>query len=104
MPSSALGRLYSTPPGIIGPPRHPNCRCQIVAAPMGEAGNRYGEALRREAERSIARGWALDSEPESVRLRAADALTRRPNRLPRSVNAAAVAAVEDGSIRRPFPG
>jgi hypothetical protein len=34
-------------------------------------------ALRREAERSVLKGWALDSEPDSVRSRAAERLLNR---------------------------
>jgi len=87
---------------LDGPPRHPNCRCQLTAVPAGDDGG-YAEGLRREAERSIANGYALDSEPESTRLRAAEALVNRPNRLPRTVVERAQRNIDRGQIRRPFP-
>lgn len=87
--------------GLDAPPRHPNCRCQVTIAPVDDGG--FAEGLRREAERSIANGYALASEPEAVRLAAAEALISRPNRLPRSVVERARRSVARGEIRRPVP-
>lgn len=73
------------PPGmpLMGPPRHPNCRCRlrIIAADNTSV----PAALKREAERSVARGWSGHASRRS-RLGAADVLVRRANRLPRTVN------------------
>lgn len=85
------------PPGmpLMGPPRHPNCRCRlrIIAADN----TMVPEALRREAERSVARGWSAHDSRRS-RLRAADMLVRRANRLPRTVNERAAKNVAAGSF------
>lgn len=86
-----------------GPPRHPHCRCQLTAVVAGDDGG-FAEALRREAERSVANGYSLPSEPESVRLAAAEALVNRPNRLPRTVVERAQRNIDRGQIKREFPG
>lgn len=80
---------------LMGPPRHPNCRCRlrIIAADN----TMVPEALRREAERSVARGWS-GSDSRKARLSAADHLVRRVNRLPRTVNERAVKDVGRGSF------
>jgi hypothetical protein len=64
--------------GLVGPPRHPNCRCRC--SPW--SGDEHDPlslpvALRREAERSILNGYALPSESERVRAQAADRLLAR---------------------------
>jgi hypothetical protein len=85
------------PPGmpLMGPPRHPNCRCRlrIIAADN----TMVPEALRREAERSVARGWSGHDSRRS-RLAAADRLVRHANRLPRTVNERAAKNVAAGSF------
>lgn len=85
------------PPGmpLMGPPRHPNCRCRlrIIAADN----TMVPDALRREAERSVARGWSGHDSRRS-RLGAADMLVRRVNRLPRTVNERAAKNVAAGSF------
>lgn len=85
------------PPGmpLMGPPRHPNCRCRlrIIAADNTVV----PEALRREAERSVARGWSGHASRRS-RLAAADRLVRHANRLPRTVNERAAKDVARGSF------
>src|SRR5581483_2874939 len=73
------------PPGmpLMGPPRHPNCRCRlrIIAADN----TLVPEALRREAERSVARGWS-DYDSRRSRLNAAERLlSRGASRLRRTV-------------------
>jgi hypothetical protein len=50
------------------------------------AGRFLAEALKREAQRSIAKGWALPSEMDSAsRRRALTALLSGPTLLPKSV-------------------
>jgi hypothetical protein len=91
-----------TPPGYVGPllpPRHPRCRCRVEcwfghAGPPGSL--TLPEALRREAERGVLRGFSVPSEGEQVRVRAADRLLKRGTRLPKSVQAYARAAVRRG--------
>ncbi len=89
------------------PPRHPHCRCRCVAwreewARPGELA--LPEALRREARRSVARGWSLPSESNSARVRAAGELLRTGTRLPASVREFAAAAVRAGRFEdRNFP-
>lgn len=64
--------------GLVGPPRHPNCRCRCSPWSGDEhAPHAYPLALRREAERSVLKGWARPSESESVRRNAADRLLSR---------------------------
>jgi hypothetical protein len=62
------------------PPLHPNCRCQVDLTyhPVGT-----DDTLVREAQRSVARGSALASEPASRR--AADRLLQGPTLLPKTV-------------------
>jgi hypothetical protein len=61
--------------GFAGrPPRHPRCRCRTAPWYGGVASEDAAAALRREAQRSILRGWSLPSESEAARLRAAERL------------------------------
>ena len=84
---------------VPNPPKHPRCRCKT--APWSDAWKvpgvlSYPEALRREAARSIARGFALPSEPVSVRIAAAERLLADGTTLPASVRAFAARAVRSG--------
>lgn len=89
------------------PPRHPNCRCRVAAwkdewAQPGVPS--MPEALRREAWRSIARGWSLPTESNAARIRAARELLRTGVRLPKSVLEFAGDAVRAGRFAdRTFP-
>ncbi len=86
------------------PPRHPNCRCRVIP---WDGGPETPEALKREAERSVARGWSLPTESNAARLRALNALLRQPGlRLPPSVVRRARRALELGKFPdgRNFPG
>lgn len=78
---------------LMSPPRHPNCRCRlrIIAADN----TAVPEALRREAERSVARGWSAH-DSRKARLGAAGRLVQRANRLPRTVNERAAKNVAEG--------
>lgn len=93
--------LKPWPDGLLDrPPLHPHCRCRVTPW-LGHDGQRGGptalpEVLKREARRSVLRGWSLDSEPESVRLAAADRLLRQGANLPRTVEDRARAAVRRG--------
>lgn len=86
------------------PPRHPHCRCRLVP---WDGGQETPDALKREAERSLARGWSLPTESNAARLRALDRLLRQPGtRLPPSVVRRARQALAAGNFPqgRNFPG
>jgi hypothetical protein len=92
---------------IDAPPLHPNCRCRVVAwkdswAQPGVIA--MPDAMRREARRSIARGWSLPTESGAARIRAARELLRTGAGLPKSVEEFAAAAVRAGRFQdRTFP-
>lgn len=91
------------------PPLHPHCRCTIE--PLNDPS--YAETLRREANRSVLRGFSLESESMGVRVDAAERLARevRANGgtvdgwdVPKSVLATADRAVRnDGFTTRGRP-
>lgn len=80
---------------LMSPPRHPNCRCRLRIIRADNV--MVTEALRREAERTVARGWSGHASRVS-RLSAADRLMRVPNRLPMTVNERAVRDVGRGEF------
>lgn len=80
---------------LMAPPRHPNCRCRLRIIRVTDV--MVIEALRREAERSVARGWSGHDSRKS-RLGAADRLVRSANRLPMTVNDRATKDVGRGSF------
>lgn len=82
------------PDAVATPPRHPNCRCTLE--PLNDQG--YADALQREAERSILRGFSLESESMKVRLDAAQRLLDRGTNAPKSVQDYARRAVKAGSF------
>lgn len=86
---------------VVGPPLHPRCRCQL--APWNDAwtsgATSLPEALEREARRSVALGFALPSESDAARQRAADRLLQAGAGLPRTVEERAARAIQ---TRRPF--
>lgn len=75
-------------------PFHPNCRCRVVVLNS----RTYAEALEREAERSILRGYALPSESQKARLDAAERLLKRGTDAPKSVQALARKAIKRGEF------
>lgn len=84
--------------GLDGPPLHPNCRCTVRPFDT-EWDSDLPVALEREARRSVALGFKLDSEPSSVRLRAADRLLSSGRHgLPKTVTARARRAVAAGKF------
>ena len=92
---------------LAGPPLHPHCRCRL--APWRDEWAQPGvasmpEALRREAWRSVARGWSLPTESNAARIRAARELLRTGVKLPKSVLEFADRAVRAGRFQdRTFP-
>lgn len=92
---------------LQGPPKHPHCRCRIVA--WDDTWSQadvvaFPDALRREARRSIARGWSLPTESGAARIRAARELLRTGAGLPKSVEEFAARAVRTGRFAdRTFP-
>lgn len=85
----------------VRPPLHPNCRCRTV--PWKASWKKPGqvslpEAARREAERSIARGFSLPSESNASRVRALKELLKTDPQLPKTVLAAAKKAAESGTF------
>lgn len=61
------------------PPRHPRCRCRCTwwYGDRDPGPHDFPTALRREAERSILNGYALESESTAIRLHAAENLLAR---------------------------
>lgn len=95
--------LKPWPDGVLDrPPLHPHCRCRITPW-LDHDESRGGptalpDALKREARRSILKGWSLESESESVRLAAADRLLARGANLPKTVEEQAQRAVRRGKF------
>lgn len=84
----------AAPDALPYPPRHPNCRCTVE--PLHDRS--YAEALRREADRSVLRGFSLESESMAVRVDAAGRLLKRGVDAPKSVIAYARNAVKRGEF------
>jgi hypothetical protein len=83
---------------IEGPPRHINCRCQVI--PWRDAWTpprspTLPDLLRNQALRSIATGAARPSESRAARLRAARTLLTQPG-VPPTVRRQAREAVAAG--------
>lgn len=85
---------YATNGPLPHPPLHRFCRC--VVEPMRS--REYAKALRREADRSVLRGFSLESESMSVRVDAADRLLKAKVNAPKSVIAFAKSAVRRGEF------
>jgi hypothetical protein len=78
------------------PPRHPNCRCHLEPLLAQE----YADALMREAQRSVLRGYSLSNESMNVRIQAARNLLASPTLdAPQSVQDYAAVAVRRGTFR-----
>ncbi len=90
----SYGRRSSVTEAIPYPPAHPHCRCQVEA--LNDQG--YADALRREADRSVLRGFSLESESMATRVDAAARLLDRGVEAPKSVKAYAAAAVKRGEF------
>ncbi|MEU6233858.1 hypothetical protein [Kitasatospora sp. NPDC047058] len=86
---------------IEHPPLHPHCRCRVI--PWSESwplGTRFPRLLRRQADRSVARGLSLPSEAGPARVRAARDLLNSGRPLPPRVAARARDAVAAGRFGR----
>jgi hypothetical protein len=88
---------------VPNPPLHPNCRCRISL--YRHEWSRPGQvsvpdALKREARRSVARGFSLPTESEASRLSAADRLLLNGAGLPKTVEERARRDVERGAFAR----
>lgn len=82
-------------------PLHPNCRCrlQVLNDPS------YADSLRREADRSVLRGFSLPSESGQARVDAAQRLIAKGVNAPKSVIDYARKAVKEGGFeKRNVPG
>lgn len=88
------GRKSYHPDALPTPPLHPNCRCTLE--PLNDIS--YAEGLRREADRSVLRGFSLESESMSARVDAAQRLLERGVDAPKSVKAFAERAVREGKF------
>lgn len=88
------GAKSYNPGRIAYPPRHPRCRCTVEPLRAKE----YAEALRREADRSVLRGFSLESESMKTRVDAAARLVERGVDAPKSVIAFARRSVKAGEF------
>lgn len=91
------GLTYGKPVGgepLPHPPLHPHCRCTVEPLQSRE----YAAALRREADRSVLRGFSLESESMGTRIDAAERLLRRSPDAPKSVIQYAESAVRRGEF------
>lgn len=84
---------------VANPPLHPNCRCTQSLVHRSEA-KALAQALKREAKRSVLRGWSLESESEKARLDAAKRLLARGTTLPKSVKDYAKRSIDKGGFGR----
>lgn len=85
---------YAVNGPVKAPPIHPHCRCTVE--PLVEPS--YAEALRREADRSVLRGFSLASESMSTRVQAADKLLKQGVDAPKTVIKYAEVAVRRGKF------
>jgi hypothetical protein len=82
---SVIGRPPLLGPGWFeGEGSHPNCRCELKLIRRRDV-EPAADALRREARRSVAKGWARPTEGQNVRVVAAQRLLAGAADLPRSV-------------------
>lgn len=89
------GKTPLAPRGqLVAPPLHPYCRCHLEI--LLDAG--YAEALRREADRSVLRGFSLESESMSTRVDAANRLLEKGVDAPKSVIAYSTKSVKAGKF------
>lgn len=95
-----LGTGTSTLGGVPYPPLHRYCRCRVIpysGPDATELGADVASGFRREAMRTVARGWSdYASQPE--RLRAVDRLLASGFRLPKTVLARAARDRRRGSF------
>lgn len=90
---------WPDPQWLSGPPLHPNCRCRLsvwLGHAEGAPGPTLPEVLKREAQRSILKGWSMETESERVRIAAADRLLAKGVNAPKSVKNYARTAIKRG--------
>lgn len=96
-----FGAKSYNPDPVSGPPRHPHCRCHVE--PLNDQS--YADALKREAVRSILRGYSLENESMTVRLEAAQRLINGKVDAPASVIKFAQRSIKAGAFpTRNVPG
>ena len=88
------GKRSSVAEPVKYPPAHPHCRCTVEPLNAPE----YAAALRREADRSVLRGFSLESETMKTRIDAAARLVEKGVDAPKSVVAYARRAVKAGEF------
>lgn len=88
------GKKSYYPNAIEGPPRHPRCRCTVE--PLNDQS--YADTLRREADRSVLRGFSLPSESMAVRIDAAERLVNAGVDAPKTVVAFAKRSIKAGEF------
>lgn len=88
------GAKSYNPAPVAYPPRHPRCRCTVEPLRAAE----YADALRREADRSVLRGFSLESESMKTRLDAAERLVEKGVEAPKSVIAYARRSLKAGEF------
>jgi hypothetical protein len=100
----------SAPDPTRNPPLHRNCRCKIIPVVDPASETAMSDALRREARRSLAKGWTeAGGESNAAALRAAERLLQAADRsgrrfLPKSVLNGAESALSKGKfISRTVP-
>ena len=82
---------------------HPNCRCELRIIHLASVGP-AADALKREARRSVVKGWARPTEGNNVRVVAAERLLSGAANLPKTVVAEARSRLHrPGSFRRAVP-
>lgn len=86
------GKKSYHPDTLESPPLHPHCRCFLE--PLNDQS--YADALRREADRSVLRGFSLESESMGVRIDAAQRLLDNGVEAPQSVKTYAYSAIKRG--------
>lgn len=82
---------------VPSPPLHGHCRCRQELIRVDD--DAIPEALKREARRSIAKGWSLESESEKTRLKAIEKLLAMGPDLPKTVVKQAEKTVRQQKIR-----
>jgi hypothetical protein len=88
------GKRSTVAEPVSVPPAHPHCRCTVE--PLNDPS--YAAALRREADRSVLRGFSLPSESMAVRIDAAQRLLNRGVTAPKSVIAYARRQIKAGAF------
>lgn len=101
---SVIGRPPLLGPGWFdGEGSHPNCRCELRLIRLRDIAG-PADALKREARRSVAKGWARPTEGSNVRVVAAERLLAGAANLPTSVVTETRRRLKKpGSFRRAVP-